>query len=109
MYVDGDRRYNYWLGEKINVEETHFMADYLYSLDVSNPLKTNFLTRYGIWNKGKKAGKIPVELEYPDLDDFPDAVEPAKEALYQLEKLLYKADRGPWMPTASATGSSSMN
>jgi len=101
LYVDGDRRYNYWLGEKINVEETHFMADYLYSLDVSNPLKTNFITRYGIWNKGKKAGKIPVELEYPDLDDFPDAVEPAKEALYQLEELLYKGDWGPFVDADS--------
>ena len=100
LYIDGEYRGNYWLGEKINVEGSNFLADYLYCYDTSvkeNARGVEFLyTAYGIWNKGKKNGQIPAELKYPDLDDFPGQeaakVKEASDALHAKEKILYQGN-----------------
>ena len=101
LYVDGEHRFNYWLGEKVNVEESHFLADYQYDFDISKISRTHFRTKYGIWKKGNMTGDIPVELEYPDLDDVPGALEPAKEALYKIEETIYNGDWGPMVDADS--------
>lgn len=90
LYVDGDHRYNYWLGEKIHVEGSNFLADYLYCYDNSDKNSTAFTTLYG----GKNDAGLPIEFKYPDLDDYPEALTPGKEALYAMENLIYTGDWG---------------
>jgi len=70
FYLNGKHLGNYWLGEKINVEGSKFEADYLYSLDTSDPSETDF-TDYNLYRANIRSYGVPVEVKYPDRDDYP--------------------------------------
>ena len=69
LYLDGVHLGNYWLGEKINVEGSKFQADYLYSLDTSDSEEMDFVS-YGTYRANARTWGAPVELKYPDRDDY---------------------------------------
>ena len=69
LYLNGQFKGSYWLGEKINVEGSKFEADYLFTMDTSDSSEWDFRTPYGFqpnyWQNG-----MPVQVKYPDRDDF---------------------------------------
>lgn len=71
LYLNGKHLGNYWLGEKINVEGSKFTADYLYSLDTSDADETDFYS-YNAYRVNAATWGVPVELKYPDRDDYAD-------------------------------------
>lgn len=73
LYLDGKDLGIYWLGEKINVEGSKFEADYLFSLDTSDPSETHFTTGFA-YSVQKGRWSVPVEVKYPDSDDYDQAV-----------------------------------
>jgi len=92
FYLDGTHLGNYWLGEKINVEQGNFLADYLLEYDTGRSDPEDFTSSMGIWDKGKKSGGIPVHVKYPDLDDEANptaTVAAAQSALTTIEKGIY--------------------
>ena len=90
FYLDGVHLGNYWMGEKINVEQGNFLADYLFLFDSSDET-WDFSSSKGVWKNGKDGG-IPVQVKYPDLDDVenPTAViQAAQQALKTIEDGLW--------------------
>ena len=90
FYLDGVHLGNYWMGEKINVEQGNFLADYLFLFDSSDET-WDFSSSKGVWKNGKDGG-IPVQVKYPDLDDVenPTAViQAAQQALKTVEDGLW--------------------
>lgn len=75
LYLNGSHKGTYWLGEKIEVESTRLSADYLFSMDISDSSEIDFYTDYGYRVNQNKKG-LPVEVKYPDRDDYPDGFEP---------------------------------
>ena len=75
LYLNGTHRGNYWLGEKIEVESARLSADYLFSMDTSDDTEIDFYTDYGYRVNDNKKG-LPVEVKYPDRDDYPDGFGP---------------------------------
>ena len=97
LYVNGEYCGIYWLGEKIHVEGSHFSCDYLYSYDTSDPKEHDFDTQYGHWRRATLVGGIPVELKYPDRDDYPagdfnSILMRAKNTLYGIEEAVMRGD-----------------
>jgi len=72
LYLNGVHQGNYWLGEKINVEGSKFTADYLFSLDTSDSSEWDYGISCGYRPNSRTTG-LPVEVKYPDRDDFDDA------------------------------------
>ena len=70
LYLNGRHLGNYWLGEQIRVEESRVAADYLYSLDTSNPREADF-NSYKTNSVYGGGWEVPVEVKYPDRDDYP--------------------------------------
>ena len=96
FYLDGAHQGNYWLGEKINVEQGNFLADYLFEFDTSDNLTGDFQSSRGVWKKSKDGG-IPVNIKYPDMDDEKDpsaTKKAAKAALDAIEAKIF--DSGKW-------------
>lgn len=93
FYLDGVHLGNYWLGEKINVEQGNFLADYLLQFDTSDGENAgDFASSRGSWKNGKKNSGIPVFVKYPDLDDEENptaTVAAAKAALKTIEDGIY--------------------
>lgn len=92
FYLDGVHLGNYWMGEKINVENGNFLADYLYQFDTSDGNYGDFQSSKGVWSQGKKNGGIPVHLKYPDLDeDFSpqSTINASKTVLTAIETDIY--------------------
>ena len=90
FYLDGVHLGNYWMGEKVNVEQGNFLADYLFLFDSSDET-WDFSSSKGVWKNGKDGG-IPVQVKYPDLDDVenPTAViQAAQQALKTIEDGLW--------------------
>ena len=90
FYLDGVHLGNYWMGEKVNVEQGNFLADYLFLFDSSDET-WDFSSSKGVWKNGKDGG-IPVQVKYPDLDDVenPTAViQAAQQALRTIEDGLW--------------------
>lgn len=85
---------NYWMCEKIHVEKGNFLCDYLYSMDDSDyPYNVDFETKLGFCPIDGRYG-MPVELKYPDSDDYPEAeynkiIAQAKECLLKEEEKIY--------------------
>ena len=97
LYVNNEYRGIYWLGEKVHAEGSHFKCDYLYSYDTSDPGEHDFDTKHGHWKKSTRVGEIPVELKYPDRDDytavqFNSILMRAKESLYSVEDAVMRGD-----------------
>lgn len=87
----------YWLGERIHVEGSNFLADYLYSLDTSDLQEQDFLTWYGRRRGAAQDGDIPVELKYPDRDDFTEwefnqILKSAESTFHTVETNIHKPD-----------------
>ena len=103
LYMKGtndswNRRGCYWLGEKIHVEGSHFSCDYLYSYDTSDPAEHDFESLYGHWKQHTENGGIPIELKYPDRDnysaeEFTEILHAAETALHQREEALMRGDK----------------
>jgi len=98
LYINGEYQGIYWLGERIHVEGSNFKADYLYSYDTSSNKKEEiaFYSLYGYSATKEQIGDIPIELKHPDIKNYPSreayeqaVVEPAKEALYAVERSIY--------------------
>ena len=76
----------------------HFECDYLYSFDTSDKSEADFKTQDGHRNSGAVVGGIPVELKYPDRDNYPtiasfrSVLYQAREALYNIEDALVRGD-----------------
>ena len=102
LYLNGSYDGVYWLGERIHVEGSNFLADYLYSFDSSDTKEWQFYTLYGRWRHGSiyETGGMPVELKYPDPEDIEDEAQRealiarAQEALAEVERALY--EDGDW-------------
>lgn len=97
LYVNNEYQGLYWLGEKIHAEGSHFTCDYLYSYDVSDPNEHDFDTHHGHWKRATAMGGIPVELKYPDRDnysaqEFNSILMNAKNALYSIEDAVMRGD-----------------
>lgn len=75
LYLNGSHKGVYWLGEKIEVESARLAADYLFSMDTSDASEIDFYTQYGYRIYLNKSG-LPVEVKYPDRDDYPDGFDP---------------------------------
>ena len=71
FYLNGKHLGNYWLGEKINVEGSKFEAEYLYSFDSSDASERDFYSQ-GTYQANKRKWGAPVEVKYPDRDDYED-------------------------------------
>ncbi|MBP3202113.1 MAG: CotH kinase family protein [Bacteroidales bacterium] len=101
LFLNGDSPFDYqglyWLGERIHVEGSNFLADYLYSYDTSDPEEVDMLTLYGRRRNDATDGEIPVELKYPDRDQYSAAefqaiLSQAETVLHDFETSLYKPD-----------------
>ena len=98
LYLNGEYNGLYWLGEKIHAEGSHFTCDYFYSYDVSDPNEHDFDTQHGHWQNATKIGGIPVELKYPDRDNYQTAefaqiLDRAKKTLYAVEDAIMRGDK----------------
>ncbi len=98
LYVNGEYRGIYWLGEKVHAEGSHFKCDYFYSYDTSDREEHDFDTQHGHWKKSTAVGGIPVELKSPDRDDytpvqFNSILMQAKSALYSVEDAIMRGDK----------------
>jgi len=98
LYLNGEYNGIYWLGEKIHVEGSHFTCDYLYSYDLSDPNEHDFDTQHGHWKNATAMGGIPVELKYPDRDNFSEqefkqVIDRAKRALYAIEDAVMRGNQ----------------
>ena len=98
LYLNGEYNGIYWLGEKIHVEGSHFTCDYLYSYDLSDPNEHDFDTQHGHWKNATAIGGIPVELKYPDRDNFSEqefkqVIDRAKRALYAIEDAVMRGNQ----------------
>ena len=98
LYVNGEYQGLYWLGEKIHVEGSNFTCDYLYSYDTSDHDEHDFDSEHGHWKKATAEGGIPVELKYPDRDNYSEAqfnsiLMNAKNTLYGLEDAIMRGDK----------------
>lgn len=87
----------YWLGERVHVEGSNFTCDYLYSYDTSDKEEHDFDTQYGHWKSATETGGIPVEIKFPDRDDYTAeefyfVLQQAKRTLYGMEDALMKGD-----------------
>ena len=96
LYLNGKHLGNYWLGEKINVEGSKFSADYLYSLDTSDPSETDFTDR-NLYRANTRTYGVPVEVKYPDRDDyegntFSAVVSAAQKQLEAVDKAVSSGD-----------------
>ena len=69
LYLNGRHQGNYWLGEKVDVEDSKFSADFLFSFDTSDNSETDFYTPFGYRPNTKEKG-LPVEVKYPDRDNY---------------------------------------
>lgn len=69
FYLDNKYLGVYWLGEKIEVEKSRVQADYLYSFDTSDPGEAHF-TSSGTYSVNGNYWGVPVEVKYPDSDNF---------------------------------------
>ena len=100
LYMDSDTAEdgyrhvgNYWLGERIHVEKSHFLCDYLFTMDTCNfPYDQDFMTDMGFG--GDKGYGLPIEVKYPDRDDYTDAefdeiISSSKDLLKQVEQKIY--------------------
>ena len=87
LYLNGEYYGLYWLGEKIHVEGSHFTCDYFYSFDTSDKTEHDFDTHHGHWKNATATGGIPVELKYPDRDDY--SAEQFHSILLSAEKTLF--------------------
>ena len=87
LYLNGEYYGLYWLGEKIHVEGSHFTCDYFYSFDTSDKTEHDFDTHHGHWKNATAMGGIPVELKYPDRDDY--SAEQFHSILLSAEKTLF--------------------
>ena len=106
LYLNGSYAGVYWLGERIHVEGSNFLADYLYSYDTSDTKEWQFYSLYGRWRHGGiyENGGIPIELKYPDPainseeEDAPQLdsllIKQGQEALATVERALY--EDGDW-------------
>jgi CotH protein. len=77
LYLNGVHKGNYWLGEKIEVENGRLNADYLFSLDLCTNAdndQIDFYTDYG-YRANKNLVGLPVEIKYPDRDNYPEGFE----------------------------------
>lgn len=97
LYVNDEYQGLYWLAEKIHVEGSHFTCDYLYSYDTSDKEEHDFDTQHGHWKRATAVGGIPVELKYPDRDNysperFHSILMNAKNTLYGIEEALMRGD-----------------
>jgi hypothetical protein len=98
LYFNGEYNGLYFLCEKVHVEGSHFTCDYLYSYDLSDPAEHDFNTQHGHWQNATKVGEIPVELKYPDRDnyaslDFSRLLERAKKQLYAVEDAIMRGEK----------------
>ncbi|MBO6096678.1 MAG: CotH kinase family protein [Bacteroidales bacterium] len=98
LYVNNEYRGVYWLGEKVHAEGSHFKCDYFYSFDTSDKEEHDFDSEHGHWKKSTRVGGIPVELKYPDRDDytpqqFNTILTQAKNALYGIEDAIMRGDK----------------
>ena len=94
MTEDGYRHVgNYWLGERIHVEKSHFLCDYLFTMDTCNfPYEQDYMTELGFG--GDKGYGLPVEVKHPDRDDYTDPefdkiLSDSKDFLSQVEQKIY--------------------
>lgn len=96
LYLNGQHQGNYLLCEKVEVEDARIHADYLFSLDTSVDPVTfqddiDFYTDGGYRVNTAQTG-LPVEVKYPDRDDYPDGFDPvladAKNLFDQLEQAI---------------------
>ena len=74
LYLNGSHKGLYWLGEKIEVESGRLDADFLFSVDVcenNDNDEIDFYTDYG-YRVNKGLAGLPIEVKYPDRDDYPD-------------------------------------
>lgn len=97
LYVNEEYYGLFWLGEKIHVEGSHFTCDYLYSYDTSDKEEHDFDTHHGHWKRATVTGGIPVELKYPDRDQysaqqFNSILMRAKNSLYNVEDAIMRGD-----------------
>ena len=98
LYVNEEYQGLYWLGEKIHAEGSHFTCDYLYSYDTSDPEEHDFDSRHGHWKRSTAEGGIPVEIKYPDRDNYSAAqfnsiLMQAKNTLHNAEDALMRGDK----------------
>ena len=98
LYLNGEYNGLYWLGEKIHAEGSNFTCDYFYSYDVSDKSEYDFNTQHGHWQNATKVGEIPVELKYPDRDNYTAAefaviLDRAKKTLYAVEDAIMRGDQ----------------
>ena len=93
----------YWLGEKVRVEGSHFEADYFYSFDKTDKSEADFSAwcHYmtgGVWLEGE----VPVVVEYPDRDDYPEYYwisylkDACLTALQDVEDAIYHMGTDTW-------------
>ncbi len=98
LYFNGEYNGLYYMCEKVHVEGSHFTCDYMYSFDISDKTEHDFDTQHGHWQNATKEGEIPVELKYPDRDnytpaDFSLVLKQAKNALYAVEDAIMRGDK----------------
>ena len=84
----------YWMCEKIHAEKGNFLCDYLYCMDnTSYPYNLDFETKLGLCVMSGRYG-MPVELKYPDRDDYPEdeytnILTKARNVLLEEEEKIY--------------------
>ena len=97
LYINGAYYGLYWLGEKVHVEGSHFTCDYFYSYDTSDKSEKDFASLEGHWKNAAATGGIPVQLKYPDRDnysitEFNSILLEAKATLYAVEEAIQRGD-----------------
>ena len=108
LYLNGQHKGNYWLGEKIRNEGSKFEADFLYTMDTSDGTSVtaygtdgpDFFTSYGRMVNSNRNG-MPIEIKAPEFDDFEtqadflsQSLNPLKSQLSVIETAIYQG--GNW-------------
>lgn len=73
LYLDDNYLGVYWLGEKIEVEESRIKADLLLSFDNSDQTEFDFFSN-GTYQANLGQWGAPVEVKFPDRDDYKENV-----------------------------------
>ena len=97
LYLNGNYNGLYFLCEKVHAEGSNFTCDFLYSYDISDRTEHDFDTQHGHWKNATQEGGIPIELKFPDRDnykpaEFAQVLDRAKKALYGVEDVIMRGE-----------------
>ena len=89
LFINGQHRGNYWLGEQIRVESSRIKADYLIEMDTYYDETWRFKSTWGYKPNTRNYG-LPIGVKYPDDDDLTqEQFQEVKDLVAGVENAIY--------------------